>query len=186
MSRPLGRKLAQAIATLAPDAPQQMLVIPVPLHPRRQRARGFNQARLLATSALSTLRRTHPDWQLTLSPTSLVRQRQTTPQASLTPRQRRVNLDRAFHVERPQQIKGRAILLIDDIVTTGATARACAQSLLDAGAASVSIAALARAQMSFNRGHWTTEDAADAQLASGFAPVQASLDDRNATTPHPT
>ena len=161
LARPLGALLAQAIQTLAPMAPRQMLVIPVPLHPRRRRTRGFNQARLLGHSALRTLRRADPGWQLTLSPASLVRQRETAPQVTLNLDERRLNLELAFHVARPAQVRDRAILLIDDIVTTGATARACARALLDAGAASVFVASLARAQMVPRSGHLHAGDEDD-------------------------
>ncbi len=146
LAHPLGRLLAGAIASLAEDAPQPLLVVPVPLHPRRLRRRGFNQSRLLAASALRSLRRSHPHWQLSLSPASLVRQRETAPQATLQRSERWTNLEQAFHVSRPQQIAGRTILLIDDIVTTGATVDACARALLAAGANAVLVASLARAQ----------------------------------------
>ncbi len=146
LAHPLGRLLAGATATLATDAPQPMLVVPVPLHPRRLRRRGFNQSRLLATSALRSLRRSHPHWQLSLSPASLVRQRETAPQVTLQRSERWANLEQAFHVSRPQQITGRTVLLIDDIVTTGATVDACARALLAAGASGVLVASLARAQ----------------------------------------
>ncbi len=146
LAHPLGRLLAGTIATLAADPPQPMLVVPVPLHPRRLRRRGFNQSRLLATSALRSLRRSHPHWQLSLSPASLVRQRETAPQVTLQRSERWANLEQAFHVSRPQQITGRTVLLIDDIVTTGATVDACARALLAAGATAVLVASLARAQ----------------------------------------
>ena len=61
----LGRALAQAIAQLAADAPQEMLVIPVPLHRARYAQRGFNQSRALAREALSALAKSHPAWRLT-------------------------------------------------------------------------------------------------------------------------
>lgn len=186
IATPLGQMLAQAIVSLAPTAPGSMLVVPVPLHPRRQRARGFNQARLLATAALRTLHISHPDWHLELSPASLVRQRETVQQASLKPRQRRINLEQAFRVARPQQVKGRAILLVDDIVTTGATARACAQSLLDAGAASVFVAALARAQMIFHNGNWIIDDATDAVYFDAQEDFEFSSTLDSQPTPHPT
>ena len=183
VSRPLGRLLAQAIATLADEAPRQMLVIPVPLHPRRSRARGFNQARLLAQSALRPLRRIHPDWRLTLSPASLVRQRETAPQVLLSPNERQLNLEQAFHVARPAQVRDRAILLIDDIVTTGATARACAQALLEAGASSVYVVSLARAQMEMHSERWTPQDESDAFFAIDFAPLAQPGEDTAAPAP---
>ncbi len=148
---PLGKLLAQAILQLAEDdAPQQMLVVPVPLHQARSRVRGFNQARLLAGQAIRHLRRIHPEWQLQLSSASLVRQRETEAQAGLTPRQRRLNVKGAFIVSDAARVRGRHILLVDDILTSGSTARACSQTLLDAGAASVRVVTLARAQLRFS------------------------------------
>lgn len=142
----LGRMLAEAIAKLAGEAPREMLVIPVPLHRAKHAERGFNQARVLATEALKFLRESHPDWKLTLAASTLMRLRATQSQAGLTPRERRINLRGAFSVSDPAQVKGRHILLIDDILTTGATARAASKALVDAGAESVWVATLARAR----------------------------------------
>ncbi len=142
----LGRMLAQAIAQLAGQAPAEMLVVPIPLHRAKYSGRGFNQARLLAAKALKTLRKSHPDWRLTLAPATLLRQRATSSQAGLTPRQRRLNLRGAFRVADPHGIAGKDVLVIDDILTTGATARAAAKTLLAAGARSVWVATLARAR----------------------------------------
>jgi ComF family protein len=145
-SRRLGGMLAQVIAQMAAEAPGELLVVPVPLHRSRHAQRGFNQARLLAAGALTVLRRTHPEWRLTLAPGMLVRHRATESQAGLTPRQRRHNLRGAFRVADPRAVAGKDVLVIDDILTTGATARAAAQALLRAGAASVRVATLARAR----------------------------------------
>jgi len=149
LARELGARLATAMAQLEPDAPRQILVIPVPLHRGRMAERGFNQARSLAAEALRRLRISHPEWRLELSASSLVRQRSTESQAGLTPRQRRQNLRGAFFVSDSDALRGRNVLLVDDIFTTGATARACAKILLEAGAASVRVATLARAQRRF-------------------------------------
>jgi ComF family protein len=118
----------------------------VPLHRTKQKQRGFNQARALAKFAIDALHKSHPKWRLTLAPTTLMRLRSTESQAGLTPRQRRHNVRGAFKVSNPSAVTGRHILLVDDILTTGATARAAAQSLMKAGAASVYIATLARAR----------------------------------------
>jgi ComF family protein len=147
ITRKLGRLLAEAITQLAADgAPTEMLVVPVPLHRGRLSERGFNQARSLAAEAMRILRKTHTEWRLELAPRVLVRQRSTESQAGLTPRQRRLNLRGAFFVADIERVQKRHILLVDDIYTTGATARACSKALIDAGAASVRVATLARAQ----------------------------------------
>ncbi len=145
-ARPLGRMLAQAIAQLASEASAEMLVVPIPLHRSKYTERGFNQARSLAREALLALRRTHPQWRLTLAPTTLMRLRPTGSQAGLTPRQRRMNVRGAFSVSDPVAVDMKHVLLVDDILTTGATARAAADALRRAGAASVFVATLARAR----------------------------------------
>ncbi len=144
-ARGLGRMLAEAIAQLAAEAPAEMLVVPVPLHRSKYAERGFNQARSLAVAALKRLRKTHPTWRLTLASTTLMRLRATDSQFGLTQRQRRINVRGAFSVSDPSAVAEKHILLIDDILTTGATARAAAQSLIKAGTASVWVVTLARA-----------------------------------------
>ncbi len=154
-ARGLGRALASAIAKLAASAPADLLVVPVPLHHSKLSARGFNQSRLLASEALAVLRRTHPEWRLTLAPDTLLRQRVTGTQAGLTPRQRRINVRGAFRVADEHAVSGRHILLIDDILTTSATARAAAQTLLKASAETVWVATLARARRTHTARHKT-------------------------------
>ncbi len=151
-ARGLGKMLAEAIAKLAGQGPVDMLVIPIPLHRAKHAARGFNQARLLAREALGYLRRSHPEWRLTLAGSTLMRLRATRSQAGLTPRERRMNVRGAFSVSDPSRVRMQHVLLVDDILTTGATARAAAQTLLDAGAASVCVATLARAHRSSESG----------------------------------
>ena len=141
----LGRMLAEAIAQLAEEAPAEMLVVPVPLHRSKYAERGFNQARSLAVHALKALGKSHPRWRLKLASTTLMRLRATESQAGLTPRQRRLNVRGAFTVSDPAAVNLRHVLIVDDIFTTGATARAAAQALAHAGAASVWVATLARA-----------------------------------------
>jgi ComF family protein len=146
----LGKLLADSLETFAGSgpgaAPQQMLVVPVPMHPGKQRHRGYNHADLLARAAILEMRRRHPEWELHVESHMLQRTRITASQAGLTAHQRRQNLRGAFFVPRPARVAGRHILLIDDIYTTGATARACSRVLMNAGAASVRVATVARAQ----------------------------------------
>jgi ComF family protein len=151
-ARELGGMLATAIARLAAEAPAEMLVVPVPLHRSKMMERGFNQARALAQTALDCLAVSHPDWRLTLAASTLMRLRATESQAGLSPRERRLNVRGAFTVSDPAAVAEKHILLIDDIMTTGATARAAAQSLMRAGAASVWVATLARAHRAFAAG----------------------------------
>jgi ComF family protein len=146
-ARPLGRMLAESISQFAKDTPDGMLVVPVPLHRSKERQRGFNQARSLAEHALAALRNTHPEWPLTLAPKALVRHRSTESQAGLTPHQRRMNVRGAFSVSDSSAVVGKDVLVVDDIFTTGATARSVSRALVRAGAASVRVATLARARM---------------------------------------
>lgn len=142
---PLGKLLAKAITNLR-DLPDAIAVVPVPLHASKQRERSFNQTVLLADAAVRALRRAHPQMQIEFSARAMERQRRTPSQSGLTPRQRRMNLRGAFSVREPKRIAGRTVLLIDDIYTTGATAGECTRTLLQAGAASVYVATLARSQ----------------------------------------
>ena len=170
-ARGLGRMLAEAIAQLAQEAPPEMLVVPVPLHRSKYAQRGFNQARSLAFYALGFLRKSHPEWRLTLAPSTLMRLRATESQAGLTFRQRRLNVHGAFSVSDPAAVTMKHVLVIDDIFTTGATARAAAQALVGAGAASVWVATLAKARNinPFRRGAFIG-DAEDNLNLSGKPP----------------
>jgi len=147
VAAPLGSLLAQAILSLESDSPTSLTVIAVPLSPSRQRTRGFNQTILLARAALRELHHLRPHWDLQPAHDSLQRSRDTESHFRLTPHQRRANLKNAFSVINPVAIAGRDILLLDDIYTTGATARECTRTLLAAGATSVRVATLARAQV---------------------------------------
>lgn len=145
----LGAMLAQAILKLQGQAPGELLVIPVPLHRSKKKTRGFNQSRTLAEQALAALRKTHPGWKLILAPDALRRVRATDTQAGLSMRQRRLNMRAAFLVTDQKLIGGRNVLLVDDILTTGATARSAAGALKRAGASTVWVATLARAGRAF-------------------------------------
>jgi ComF family protein len=140
----LGDRLATAILRLQPLAASKLLVVPVPLFAARQRERGYNQAQLLAVSALLRLSHLAPAWRLTLRSDILLRVKDTRALYRLDPAKRRRVLAGAFQATRA--LNGQEVLLIDDILTTGATARACARVLLRAGAAKVWVATAAKAQ----------------------------------------
>jgi ComF family protein len=138
--------LANAILQLRERAAAELTVIPVPLFAARQRSRGFNQSALLATAALKRLHKLAPAWQLTLDTTILERTKDTRALFTLAPHQRRAGLRGAFRVANPAAVQDREVLLLDDILTTGATARECSRVLLRAGATKVWVATVARAQ----------------------------------------
>jgi ComF family protein len=114
------------------------LIVPVPLHPFRLWQRRYNQAAELAR-ALSRLTGTPCDT------AALARSRSTPSQGAMaSAKARRRNVQRAFRVPVPARVAGKSVLLLDDVLTTGATAEACARALKRAGAARVSVLALAR------------------------------------------
>lgn len=130
LAEPLGGLLAARLASLQ-TVWQVNLVAPVPSHPRRRRERGVDQTALLAAVLARQMG-------LQLEPRLLTRTRYTVPQVQLTPEERRQNLDReAFTAPEPVRVRGRRVLLIDDVTTTGATLAACAAALRAAGAEAV-------------------------------------------------
>ena len=146
VAQPLGALLAAQVAAL-PAIPAAMTVVPVPLFGGKRRQRGFNQAELLAR-AVARSGRQH-GLALHVETKLLQRTRATESQAGLSPHGRRRNVQGAFAVPGAgdkKPLAGRDLLLIDDIYTTGATARAAAGALRRAGAAQVWVATVARAQ----------------------------------------
>jgi ComF family protein len=169
----LGKMLAVAIAQLQDDAPAEILVVPVPLHKSKYGLRGFNQARSLATYALQSLSKSHPAWRLTMASSTLMRLRATESQAGLSPHMRRLNVRGAFSVSKTSEVAKKHVLLVDDILTTGATARAASKALMDAGAASVWVATLARARRVNQFGRRISfEDANDVEQQTDELPVE--------------
>jgi ComF family protein len=119
------------------EKPDLDYLIPVPLHPKRLRERGFNQALLLG-KALEDI----PPAKI--KPGLLKRVRHTPPQVHLNPDERRQNVQGAFALKDPSGVRGKNILLVDDVFTTGATVNECARVLKKAGAGRVTVYTLAR------------------------------------------
>jgi ComF family protein len=143
--KPLARPLAAYLDRAIPVDEHFDAVVPVPLYWRRQWSRGFNQAELLARCVAK--QRGIPLWN------ALRRKRATATQAGLANAGRRRNVAGAFVVRaktaRDKKLKGKKILLIDDVMTTGATASACATALKHGGAGSISLLTLARVDRRF-------------------------------------
>lgn len=126
------------LAMVRHGMPTVDLVIPVPLHVRRLRQRGFNQAGLLAGEVSRRL-----GWEASLD--NLVRKSWTVPQTRLHRAERLTNVKDAFALRVPERVDGRRVLLIDDVFTTGSTLNECAAVLKDAGASAVHALTVARA-----------------------------------------
>jgi ComF family protein len=134
--------LAEAIEDLQPLLTgSEVLVVPVPLHIRKLRERGFNQSELIAHASL---RLKAADRRFELNAKVLERRRETRSQIGLSRHQRRENMRGAFAVARPHEVAGREILVVDDVFTTGTTVSECARVLRRAGASKVYVATVAR------------------------------------------
>jgi ComF family protein len=141
--KPLGRRLAGLLCRALPGTPEQGfdLAVPVPLHWRRRWKRGFNQSEILARLVATELG--------VPMIKAVERIRATAVQAGLTNTNRRKNVAGAFRVARKSSVAGKHVLLIDDVMTTGATGTACAIALKRAGARSITFLTLARVDRRF-------------------------------------
>jgi ComF family protein len=136
LAKPLSRLIVQAMRQ-NDFCHDDWMVMPVPLNKRRQRWRGFNQAELIGREAAVALN-------LEINNDNLCRIRYTMPQTKLKRQQRLKNLINAFKLKNPAVLRGKRVILIDDVMTTGATLQECARVLKDAGAIEVWAVVLAR------------------------------------------
>ena len=123
------------------DINQFDMISPIPLSFARKRERGFNQSQFLAESLANS-------FNINLHLNNLVRARNTKSQTSLPQKERWTNIHEAFRIKHPAQCLGKSILLIDDLLTTGATASEAARTFKEAGAKTVGVFRLAIAKCS--------------------------------------
>ena len=133
---PLVNRFGEWLALALPREQSFDVIIPMPLHWSKRLRRGFNQAELLA-------RQVSRRWNVPIQ-NAIRRKKATAPQAGLTNSKRRLNVQGAFAAKSGVRLDGQRVLLIDDVLTTGSTAAACARVLKRAGAKHVTVLTLAR------------------------------------------
>lgn len=137
--RKLGVYLGRMLGSKMKGKSAADAILPVPLHPKRERERGFNQAREIARGVAEVLG-------IELLDDVLVRTRNNVSQTGKTASERLANVSGIFELRRPERIAGRHVLLLDDVITTGATIGACLEALSSAPDTRISLACLARTQ----------------------------------------
>jgi ComF family protein len=150
----LGRRLGELLAAVWAahpefNAAERPILAPVPLHRTRQRERGFNQAEVLARGLARRLHAGRRGTGQAVETRCLLRIRPTVPQTGLNFQERLENVRGVFRVTSPEAVRGRVIVLVDDVMTTGATLSSCASALKEAGAGRVLGLTLARATPRF-------------------------------------
>lgn len=124
-------------AAIKGEAIEVDMLMAVPLHPQKERKRGYNQSHLLAKHISRNL-------EIDYQKNNLIRVKDTRVMHNLSREQRRANLEDAFQIKDIQAIEGKNVLLVDDIFTTGATANSCSKVLMEGGAKSVTVLTFAR------------------------------------------
>ncbi|WP_276498406.1 ComF family protein [Pontibacter litorisediminis] len=140
-AKELGEHLGQRYGSLLSDcqySSQFDVIVPVPLHKYKLRRRGYNQAESFAQGLSQSMG-------VPISVWVMIRTIHTSTQTRKSRLDRWHNVGQVFEVARPEQVQGKHVLLVDDVLTTGATLEACTRALLAAGAAEVSVATIAAA-----------------------------------------
>lgn len=133
-----GEKLGLALKELNPEFTVDV-IIPVPLHKRKLRRRGYNQSDYFANGLSKHLK-------CTVDPKCVIRVKNTETQTAKSRVERWKNVSDIFKVKNPSELDGKNVLLVDDVITTGSTIEACGQTLAHSGINSLSIAAIAAAK----------------------------------------
>ena len=136
LCQPLGLLAAGALAPFCAEAAPDV-IIPVPLHRKRLRQRGYNQSQLIGKVL-------EKQWKVPQEVGNLRRLRWTEPQTSLDATDRARNVKGAFGVREPKRLEGKRVLLVDDVLTTGSTMRACVEALREAEVAAIFAVTVAR------------------------------------------
>ncbi len=136
----IGERLGMlfALDLLADDLDLGDIIVPLPLHPAKQKLRGYNQCDSIARGMASILK-------VPIAFDAVQRSVANTTQTRKGRFDRWLNVEHIFEINEPKKIRGRHILLLDDVITTGSTLEACGRELLEAGARDISVAAIASA-----------------------------------------
>jgi len=139
-ARLAGESLREELLEIASEEIGVPVLIPTPMHKKRRRERGHNQTEILCKAALHDMKDTYM-----YNPRALVRIRHTPQQRGLTKEARLRNVENAMRVTQPETVRGRTCVIVDDVVTTGATLHEAKRALLEAGAQKVFCLSLAAA-----------------------------------------
>lgn len=126
-----GKKLLDSTIFSLPD-----IIIPVPVHPKKVRRRGYNQSTIFGKAVGAVIK-------VALADDILIKDTETTSQTGKSRTERVVNVSEVFVLKKPEEISGRHVLIVDDVITTGATLEACCLKLKEGGAKSISVLSIA-------------------------------------------
>ena len=135
-----GAYLAEELLGIAQEELGTIMLVPVPMHAERRKARGYNQTELLCKAALAQTKSDGFEY----APWALERTKNAAPQQTLARHKRLHNVKNSMYAPQPEKIKGKVCIVVDDVATTGATLAEASRALMCAGARKVHLVALAR------------------------------------------